>query len=684
MTRKKLLEIIGKAKAQQTDKLDLSNHGITELPEEIGQLKNLSQLYLSGNYLRELPKSLFQLRNLAMLYLNANHLAQVPEEIGQLKKLAILDLSQNQMSQLPRAIVQLKTLTILYLNNNCLSKLPTEMIHLKRLKVLDVDDNPLTFPPPEIVSQGLSAIRDYLKKSDKGGQILYEAKLMVVGQGGVGKTCLIERLIRDKYPEKKAITEGIRIQPWVFTAPDGTNTRITLNVWDFGGQEIYHATHQFFLTRHALYVLVWDALQEGGYDDRIYYWLNIITAFAEDSPILIVMNKSDQQSRDLNLANLRQQYPQIVISEKVSARNGAKTESLRALICRQAWDLPLMGTFWPSSWLAVRKALESASRHHVPYEKYLRLCQKAGIGEREAGTLSQYLHNLGIIMHFHNDPLLKDTIILKPEWGTDAVYKVLDAQPVCGRKGILHTKDLPEIWKDRKRYPPDKYTAVLRLMANFELAFPFGDDRHVIADFLPVKEDEYHWDPREPIQFEYHYVFLPAGMISRLFVRMYEHLIVQDGKPLCWRQGAYFQYKKSQAMIRISPHSKIVTIQVDGADKTAFLSFIREHFDALHKTIRKIRFREKIPCPCTPGCSHRFDYTTLLKYEGRKKKTITCEKSIEDISVKKLLDTIEHADARKEKIRKIARGNYPDVKDSSSPGISPKKWYQKIFKKKQA
>ena len=44
-------------------------------------------------------------------------------------------------------------------------------------------------------------------------------------------------------------------------------------MWDFGGQEIYHATHQFFLTRRSLYVLVDDtrkddkSVQDDGYAD---------------------------------------------------------------------------------------------------------------------------------------------------------------------------------------------------------------------------------------------------------------------------------------------------------------------------------------------------------------------------------------------------------------------------------
>ncbi|MDM8552481.1 COR domain-containing protein [Desulfobacterales bacterium HSG2] len=501
----------------------------------------------------------------------------------------------------------------------------------------------------EIVSQGLPAIMDYLRKSDKdGGKTLYEAKLLIVGQGGVGKTCLMKRLISDEYPGEQATTEGIDIQKWKLSDPDKAQT-MTLNVWDFGGQEIYHATHQFFLTQRSLYIFVWDARQEEEYG-RIDYWLNTVETFAADSPILIIMNKSDERTKDLNLKDLRQRFPQIVASGKVSAKKGTGIRSLRQFIAKQARKLQLMGTLWPSSWLAVRRALEKTPRFHVPYRTYMQVCEKAGIEEKEAGTLSRYLHDLGIILHFQDDILLRDTIIIRPEWGTDAVYKVLDAKPVRERNGVLCDSDLPEIWSDRTLYPPDRYAVILRLMANFELAFPFGDGSgHIVAELLSPKDVEYDWNPPDPLQFEYHYEFLPAGIITRLIVRMHEFLIRHEGRHLCWREGAYFEYEGSQAVVRINPYTRIAVIQIQGPAKREFLAIIRSHFAAIHKTIKKIRFREKIPCICSPECEHRFDYNVLLKYEEKNKNAVVCDGSIEDVSVGKLLNGIEKAEVRRKR-----------------------------------
>src|ERR1700691_4008342 len=121
------------------------------------------------------------------------------------------------------------------------------------------EDCPLTNPPPEIVNQGNDAILNYFRERARGEvDHLYEAKMLILGEGGAGKTSLERRLYEpaQPLPTEKETTKGISIYRHEFTL--GNGRRFRLNVWDFGGQEIYHATHQFFLTRRSLYLLVDD------------------------------------------------------------------------------------------------------------------------------------------------------------------------------------------------------------------------------------------------------------------------------------------------------------------------------------------------------------------------------------------------------------------------------------------
>ncbi|MDP6070747.1 MAG: hypothetical protein QGG34_04140 [SAR202 cluster bacterium] len=76
------------------------------------------------------------------------------------------------------------------------------------------------------------------------------------------------------------------VRPFEVTHPTEPSVTMQLNTWDFGGQDIYHATHQFFLTERSLFVLVWNARY--GYEQgKLYDWLDTIQAKAPKSPVLV-------------------------------------------------------------------------------------------------------------------------------------------------------------------------------------------------------------------------------------------------------------------------------------------------------------------------------------------------------------------------------------------------------------
>ena len=254
--------------------LNLCGNRLSLLPHAISQLSNLTELDFSFNQLNSLPEVITQLSNLTVLDLSDNQLNSLPESITQLTILMVLDLRGNRLSSLPEVITQLSNLTVLYISDNQMSALPEAITQLPNLQRLDLDNNLLTDPPLELAVRGIDAIRAYFAEraaapDDIG---LYEAKLLLVGEGRVGKTSLSKSLRIPNYQlEDEQSTEGIDIQTWTIPAAEtGLDEDFRLNVWDFGGQEIYHATHQFFLTRRSLYLLVTESRREDKHDDFYY------------------------------------------------------------------------------------------------------------------------------------------------------------------------------------------------------------------------------------------------------------------------------------------------------------------------------------------------------------------------------------------------------------------------------
>ena len=227
-----------------------------------------------------------KLTNLQFLYLGYNKLASIPREITKLTDLVYLELSYNQLA----------------------SVLP-EIAKLPHLTILDLINNPLPIPPETLAKPSdLKAIFAAIAALPS-GERLNEAKMLVVGEGKVGKSSVVDRLLFDTFNPQKETTLGVEINDEmkvVQSEVQGEGEPVKLNIWDFGGQEIQHSTHQFFLTTRSLYLLVVDA-RKGDQISNIEYWLKLIESFGGGSPIIVVINQIDQLKgqRPLNLDRRR-------------------------------------------------------------------------------------------------------------------------------------------------------------------------------------------------------------------------------------------------------------------------------------------------------------------------------------------------------------------------------------------
>ena len=115
-------------------------------------------------------------------------------------------------------ISQLQNLTFLDLSANLLGTLPESIIELKSLTTLGLSDNPLISPPIEIATQGIGAIREYFRQlGQEGVDHLYEAKLLILGEGGAGKTTFANKILDSNYVLKEEeTTKGLNVLKWTF------------------------------------------------------------------------------------------------------------------------------------------------------------------------------------------------------------------------------------------------------------------------------------------------------------------------------------------------------------------------------------------------------------------------------------------------------------------------------------
>jgi len=511
-----LPEAIGQLTRLQ--KLDLSNdmrdirdiffdrrkakNQISSLPEAIGQLSGLQVLNLGRNSISSLPEAIGQLSGLQVLHLDENSISSLPEAIGQLSGLQKLYLQGNSISSLPEAIGQLSQLHVLRLGENRIGSLPEALSQLSQLQVLLLEGNPLNPQFAAAYSQGTEVLLGYLRSIAQDPVRSNEAKLILVGEGEVGKTSLLGALRGDPWEENRPTTHGIEIKPVTVKDPH-RDTEIKLNGWDFGGQPVYRPTHQLFFSAPAVYLVVWKP-REGPQQGFVEDWINLIKRRAPEAKILVVATHGgpDERQPDIDSYEIIHRFGKDTVlnclhvdSNPHATDNGI--DELKEAIARIAADLPGVRDKVPAKWQQLRAELEGREEAYLSKQQVVELGAKHGMDEKEADLYLLLAHTLGHIIHYRNDTVLQDTVILKPDWLTKALSFVLDDKETRKNRGLVKLSRLNQLWHDpqrpeTERYPVEFHGKFLKLMELFDISYPVkepsstepGDSQFLIAQLL--------------------------------------------------------------------------------------------------------------------------------------------------------------------------------------------------------
>ncbi|MBD2611264.1 leucine-rich repeat domain-containing protein [Nostoc punctiforme FACHB-252] len=634
--------------------LILSRNQLSSLPPEVVQLTNLQSLILSRNQLSSLPPEVVQLTNLQSLILSVNRLSSLPPEIVQLTNLQSLNLSVNRLSNLLPEIVQLTNLQSLNLSRNQLSSLPPEIRQLPNLKKLDLRKNPVPIPPEILGTKDLSQdpgnvneILDfYFRVQDPAEtELFYEAKLLIVGEGGAGKTSLAKKIADETYklrPNEES-TKGIEVIHWHFIQPNGKDFRV--NIWDFGGQAIYHQTHQFFLSKRSLYALVADTRKE---NTDFYWWLKVVELLSDKSPVLIIKNEKQDRQCEVDGGQLRGEFDNL---EKILATN---LDTNRGLIeIKEAIQLYIsrldhVGTPLPKLWVRVRAVLENYSRNYISLEEYCNLCRLNNLIDRkDMLRLSSYLHDLGVCLHFQDDSTLKHYVILKPEWGTTAVYKVLDNDSVKKKLGCFTKDDLEDIWKSGEY--ADMRDELLQLMMRFKLCYeiPGRPATYIAPQLLPIEKADYTWDDRHNLILRYTYTFMPKGILTRFIVETHPWI---EQQKLVWKNGVVLNKDETRAEVIENYNQREIKIRVAGNRKKELMVVITHELEKIHNSYERLQYQILVPCNCETcknlPTSHSYSLEKLNKRLSDRRYEIECENSYEMVDVRRLIDEVMLQSAR--------------------------------------
>lgn len=561
------------AQLTQLEQLHLGSNQLTALPEAIGQLTQLQQLYVNRNQLTSLPETIGQLKQLKELHVDHNHLRALPETVGQLTNLQVLDLSHNQVKTLPESLKELRSIRQLYLHDSSSLGLSADILGPRWADVQSGKE------PAD--AQAILAV--YFGSRTQTAKPLNEVKLLLVGHGRVGKTSLSKALRGVSHDEQEPETPGIERNPLKLTSG---KANITAHIWDFGGQEFLHQTHQFFFSERSIYVVVLSGRQ-GRPVQEAEYWLRLIRTYGTGSPVVIVLNQIKAHPFTIDEYFLQENYPEIKAIVKTDCDPRVGIEPLRKLLSKIAGAMPSVREKIDPAWSRVRFRLEDMTASFVTFAEYRRICSEEGVETADKqDTLATILDCLGIALNYRNDARLRDTSVLKPRWLVDGIYSILRWLHKHETNGEMRLEDFPKALKSKKAYPQNMHKFLLALMEKFELCFPLDPDSEVFL--VPALLDANQ--PRElkkflvtqarRIQFRYDDV-RPPGLLPRFIVRSHT-LSTRQAR---WLRGVVLARGSARALVRGDHEGRVTDVFALGeieADRVWLTEFILSEMRVLH------------------------------------------------------------------------------------------------------
>ena len=623
----------------------------------LANLQNLKELRCFSTQVADLSP-LTNLQNLQQLDCSSTQIADLAP-LANLQNLQQLDCSSTQIADLA-PLTNLHNLRGLVCINSSVSDIQP-LIHIVRNGVkirwdvfifeegVNLKGCPLVAPPVEFAMEGHDAVMEYFDQLGDDGKNLNELKVIFLGEGASGKTSLIRRLRKEEFNPKENQTHGIRIRKTPFDIDGET---VDAHLWDFGGQEVMHATHQFFLSQRCIYVLVLNSRT----DDKAEYWLKHASSFGGKSPVLVVLNKIDENpSFEVNRKVLSEKYPQIKGYYRLSCQTDEGLEAFEQALQEQVRQSDTRRTPFPTAWLAVKNHFADMDKDYIESAEYRDVCIQNGVDKPfSQNVLLQFLHDLGVLINFRN---LKnfDTQILNPLWLTNGVYRVINSGKITENKGLLHEDDFDTVINDPRyangnttdkvfHYPCNKLHYIVRVMQEFELCFPLDSSQYVIPQLLPVEEPEFNFNGAV-LHFVVRFTeFLPDSIFPRLMVKL--HNYIKDD--LRWRSGMVLSKPsvfKAEARIRADKEDQKITIDACGEEPRRLLSFVRETIKEIIEGFTDLPFEEMAQIP---ESKEFWDYHWLVEMEKAGETEFFVPQIRKRIRVADMLDGVEEPSMRDE------------------------------------
>lgn len=608
-------------------------NNLTHIPLEIKKLKKLKKLIIGGDWkdgdkwnkwrIKDIIP-IFSLKNLEFLNVSNNNIEKIIVKNSQkLPKLKVIHLNNNKLTTF-NTLTKFSNLEELYLSNNKLNTV-TNLKSILTLKTIDlhrnnirsikpllnllekteinitdskwkkntinIKDNPLKEPNYETINTGKEAVIRYFESEWK-TIVNKEIKLVLVGNSEVGKTTLVKYLDGEKDLNKSHEATHWMIEKDISSKNiiKKLGEKCNIRVFDFGGQDYYHDTHQIFFTKNTIYFLLWEEKtnnleirqlhqkvngKEKNVETQDYpveYWLESIKHFIKeksniivkdtikyeyDSSVLMIQNKVSKADEIKHLNNLaltdEKKYPFIYDFINIDIlKDKRNLKHFDFLLSEIINEMKTIGSEILEYQHIIRNKLKDYSEKQIlNFKEFTEYCNRnltKKISENEAKDLCSYLKQLGLIFYLPD----YSKIYLNKKWVFDSIYKILDGlfefYGEFDEKYISHQLGLNS--------NDGLIAGLLVLMKEFKIIFhnPFNN-KYIAPLYLPKEPSEgvglFLLENRVPYRrFEYN-GFIHKTFILDFFNKYGEKTIGDTKKFYYWKDGLIIKDDKTEQILHI-------------------------------------------------------------------------------------------------------------------------------------
>lgn len=584
--------------------------------------------------------------------------------LSKLKHLQNLGLSHNKIKNVA-SLKELQHLETINLRNNLITDLePLIGLGLKfvhdedrlspnKNEILISNCNNITNPPIEIVKQGNEAIQRYFRRiKEEGFDYIYEAKLILVGEGSSGKTSLKRRLLDEKapLPESDKRTRGIEVVDFIFHKENNANQ--IAHIWDFGGQDVYYPVHRFFITENSVFVLLASTRQTSHNFD---YWIPTIFQFGDASPIIIGQTCHEGNTAPWNDVDIYLGNPNFNIIKTLEKpyyridlpNNNLGLPVIKKCIINQLRNLHHFGKGVPKSWLTIRTELNklSTSNSCMPFQQLIDLCRKLEPDSfkyiQDIEDCYQFFHDIGVILWYSQIEELREWVVLQPEWAMNAVYKIIDDNDIQDRNGLILQDDFKRLWSEVTY--EGKHNFLKKMLETFKIAFPkrHNQGEYIIPARLTSMPKEKKWGLEEKcLRLEYKFEFMPRGIVNQITSELSRYIYCNE----VWNNAVTLAYENNYTKCQIleDSYNRSLSIVSKGIDARGMNILVMNSIRNIIESYKGVKEEIYVNCTC-PVCQKlevptTFLYSKLIEWSAKREGgTVTCNESGESLVIADLL-----------------------------------------------